>query len=116
MKETGFDIELFGDNTIQIRQVPYILGKLDGKNFLLQLLDGIRNFGKSSTVEVKYDNIARMACRSAVKAQDKLSLEEVKKLLEDLNLCENPFNCPHGRPTIIKISLNELEKRFKRIQ
>lgn len=115
-ERTGFDIELFGDNTIQIRQVPYILGKLDGKNFLLQLLDGIRNFGKSSTVEVKYDNIARMACRSAVKAQDKLSLEEVKKLLEDLNLCENPFNCPHGRPTIIKISLNELEKRFKRIQ
>ena len=43
-----------------------------------------------------------MACRSAVKAQDKLSLEEVKKLLEDLNLCDNPFNCPHGRPTIIK--------------
>ena len=115
-ERTGFDIELFGDNTIQIRQVPYILGKLDGKNFLLQLLDGIRNFGKSSTVEVKYDNIARMACRSAVKAQDKLSLEEVKKLLEDLNLCDNPFNCPHGRPTIIKISLNELEKRFKRIQ
>lgn len=115
-ERTGFDIELFGDNTIQLRQVPYILGKLDGRNFLLQMLDGIRNFGKSSTVDVKYDNIARMACRAAVKAQDKLSFEEVKKLLEDLNLCENPFNCPHGRPTIIKISLNELEKRFKRIQ
>ncbi|NLZ49043.1 MAG: DNA mismatch repair endonuclease MutL [Clostridiales bacterium] len=115
-ERTGFDIELFGDNTIQIRQVPYILGKLDGKNFLLQMIDGIRNFGKSSTVEVKYDNIARMACRSAVKAQDKLSYDEVKKLLEDLNLCENPFNCPHGRPTIIKMSLNEIEKRFKRIQ
>lgn len=115
-ERSGFDIELFGDNTIQLRQVPYILGKLDGRNFLLQMIDGIRNFGKSSTVEVKYDNIARMACRSAVKAQDKLSFEEVKKLLEDLNLCENPFNCPHGRPTIIKITLNELEKRFKRIQ
>ena len=115
-ERAGFEIELFGDNTIQIRQVPYILGKLDGKNFLLQMLDAIKNFGKSSTVEVKYDNIARIACRSAVKAQDKLSFDEVKKLLEDLDLCDNPFNCPHGRPTIIKISLNELEKKFKRIQ
>lgn len=112
----GFEIEVFGDNTIQIREIPYILGKLDGKNFLIQMIDSIRNFGSSSTIDVKYDNIARLACRSAVKANDKLSVEEIKGLLEDLKFCENPFNCPHGRPTIIKMSLYELEKRFKRIQ
>ena len=111
-ERAGFEIELFGDNTIQIRQVPYILGKLDGKNFLLQMLDAIKNFGKSSTVEVKYDNIARIACISAVKAQDKLSFDEVKATRR-FRLMDNPFNCPHGRPTIIKISLNELEKNLR---
>ena len=115
-KRAGFEIEVFGDNTIQIREVPYILGKLDGKNFLAQMLDSIKNFGSSSTIEVKYDNIARLACKSAVKANDKLAIEEVKRLLEDLKFCDNPFNCPHGRPTIIKMTLNELEKKFKRIQ
>jgi DNA mismatch repair protein MutL len=115
-KRTGFEIEVFGDNTIQIREIPYILGKLDGKNFLVQMLDSIKNFGSSSTIEVKYDNIARLACKSAVKANDKLSIEEVKKLIDDLRYCDNPFNCPHGRPTIIKMSIYELEKKFKRIQ
>ncbi|WP_163192673.1 DNA mismatch repair endonuclease MutL [Clostridium thermarum] len=112
----GFHIEDFGDNTITIRETPYILGKLDSKSFLLQMLDSIRNFGTANTIDVKYDNIARMACKAAVKAHDKLSQAEIEKLLEDLKYCENPYNCPHGRPTIIKMSLYEIEKRFKRIQ
>jgi DNA mismatch repair protein MutL len=61
-------------------------------------------------------NIARLACRSAVKANDILSLEEMKKLLDDMKYLDEPFTCPHGRPTIIKITTNDLEKRFKRIQ
>jgi DNA mismatch repair protein MutL len=112
----GFDIEDFGDNTITVRELPYILGKLDSKSFILQMLDSIRTFGTASTIDVKHDNIARLACKAAVKAHDKLSPAEIEKLLEDLKFCENPYNCPHGRPTIVKMSLYEIEKRFKRIQ
>lgn len=115
-KQSGFEIEVFGDNTIRISEIPYILGKLDNKSIFMDMLDSIKRSGSSSTVEIKYDNIARLACKSAVKANQKLSPEEIMKLIDDLKYCENPFNCPHGRPTIIKMSLYELEKKFKRIQ
>ncbi|MDP4087667.1 MAG: DNA mismatch repair endonuclease MutL [Bacillota bacterium] len=115
-KQAGFEIDVFGDNTIRISEIPYILGKLDNKSLFMDMLDSLRNSGRSNTVDIKYDNIARLACKSAVKANQKLSPEEIKKLIADLKFCENPFNCPHGRPTIIKMSLYELEKRFKRIQ
>jgi DNA mismatch repair protein MutL len=72
--------------------------------------------GSGETVEVKYDRIATAACKSAVKANNKLSMLEMNSLINELRFIENPFTCPHGRPTIIKITLNELEKRFKRIQ
>ncbi len=115
-KQAGFEITIFGDNTIKINEIPYILGKLDNKSVFMDMLDSIKSSGSSSTLDIKYDNIARLACKSAVKANQKLSVEEIKRLLDDLKYCENPFNCPHGRPTIIKMSLYELEKKFKRIQ
>jgi DNA mismatch repair protein MutL len=113
---TGFVIENFGDNTITVREVPYILGKLNIKSFLLEIIDNLKNMGSGKTIEVKYDSIAKMACKRAIKANDSLSTLEIKALLDALRFAEDPFNCPHGRPTIIKITLNELEKRFKRIQ
>jgi DNA mismatch repair protein MutL len=113
---TGFVIETFGDNTITVREVPYILGKLDIKKFFLEILDNLKNLGSGKTSEVKYQSIAKMACRSAIKANDVLRDVEIKSLLEQIRFLEDPFNCPHGRPTIIKVTLNELEKRFKRIQ
>ncbi|KAJ52520.1 DNA mismatch repair protein [Clostridium tetanomorphum DSM 665] len=113
---TGFNIEVFGENTISIREVPYLLGKPELNNLFMEIIDNIKNLGTGSTVEVKYNTIAKLACKSAIKAHDKLSPEEMKTLLEDLRYIEDPFTCPHGRPTIIKITLNELEKRFKRIQ
>lgn len=113
---TGFVIETFGDNTITVREVPYILGKLDIKNFFLEILDNLKNLGSGKTSEVKYHSIAKMACRSAIKANDALREVEIKSLLEQIRFLEDPFNCPHGRPTIIKVTLNELEKRFKRVQ
>jgi DNA mismatch repair protein MutL len=115
-KSTGFDIEIFGDNTITVREVPYILGKLNIKNFILDILDNLKNMGTGKTIDVKYDSIAKMACKSAIKANDELSGLEIEALIKKLALADDPFNCPHGRPTIIKITLNELEKRFKRIQ
>lgn len=115
-KNAGFSIEIFGDKTISIREVPMLLGKPDIAHLFDEMLDNIKNLGHGELVEVKYMNIARLACRSAVKANDILSLEEMKKLLDDMKYLDEPFTCPHGRPTIIKITINELEKKFKRIQ
>jgi DNA mismatch repair protein MutL len=115
-ENTGFVIEIFGDNTITIREVPYVLGKLDIKNLFLSIIDNLKNMGSGKTTEVKYDSIAKIACKSAIKANHSLSDAEIQNLIEDLRLAEDPFNCPHGRPTIIKIGLYELEKRFKRVQ
>lgn len=115
-KESGFMIETFGENTISIREVPIILGKPDIKNLFMEILDNLKNMGTGKTEDVKYDAIARMACRSAIKANDRLSNEEMEYLINNLRFIENPFTCPHGRPTIIKFTLNELEKKFKRIQ
>lgn len=114
--KVGFNIEVFGDNTISIREVPFIIGKPELNNLFMEIIDNIKNLGSGDTTEVKYNKIAKLACKSAVKANDKLSFEEMECLLEDLRYIDDPFTCPHGRPTIIKITLNELEKRFKRIQ
>lgn len=115
-KTAGFNVEEFGDNTIIIKEVPYVIGKSKTRNLFLSILDNLKNLGSGKTEEYKYDTIARMACRSAVKANEELTMDEMKSLLEDLRYCDEPFNCPHGRPTIIKLTLYELEKLFKRIQ
>jgi DNA mismatch repair protein MutL len=115
-KDAGFNIEVFGDNTISIREVPVILGKPDIKNFFMEILDDLKDMGSGKAADVKYNAIATMACRAAVKAHDELSEEEMKYLLNDLRYIDEPFTCPHGRPTIIKFTLGELERKFKRIQ
>jgi DNA mismatch repair protein MutL len=114
--KVGFNIEIFGDNTISIREVPLILGKPDVKNLFMDILENIKNMGSGETWEIKYNAIARLSCRSAVKANDNLSTIEMESLVQELRFIEDPFNCPHGRPTIIKFTLTELEKKFKRIQ
>lgn len=115
-KHCGFIIEDFGDNTINIKEVPYLIGKLEAKRLFFDILDNIKNLGSGKKEEIKYEKIASMACRSAIKANDNLSLKEIESLLDELKYIEDPYNCPHGRPTIIKMSLYELEKKFKRIQ
>lgn len=112
----GFNIEVFGDNTISIREVPNFLGKPQLKNLFSDMLDNLKNLGSGETYEVKYNKIATIACKAAIKANDYLSLEEMKSLVEQLRYIDEPFNCPHGRPTIIKMTLYEIEKKFKRIQ
>jgi DNA mismatch repair protein MutL len=115
-KTTGFNIDIFGQNTISIREVPIILGNIEIKSLFLSIIDNLKSMGTGEAVAVKYNKIATLACKSAVKAKDKLSILEMKALIDRLRFIREPFTCPHGRPTIIKITLNELEKRFKRIQ
>ena len=113
--DSGFVLEEFGGNTIALKEVPYFLGKLDAKNFLLSIIDNLKNLGSGKTVDVKVHKIATMACKAAVKANDYLTQIEMEKLISDLRYLDNPFNCPHGRPIIIKFTEYELEKRFRRI-
>lgn len=111
----GFIIDEFGGNTIAIKEVPYFLGKLDTKNFLLSIIDNLKNLGSGKTTEVKLNKIATIACKAAVKANDYLTQIEMEKLISDLRYIDNPFNCPHGRPIIIKFTEYELNKKFRRI-
>lgn len=115
-KDSGFLIETFGDNTINIREAPMLLGNVKVKEFFLEILDNLKNMGSGKIVDVKYNMIASLACKAAIKANHPLTYAEMDALVNDLRYINEPFNCPHGRPTIIKLSLNEIEKKFKRIQ
>jgi DNA mismatch repair protein MutL len=115
-KKCGFLIEDFGDNSVAIREVPMFLGKPDVKNLFYDIIENIKALGSATASELKYDKIASLACKAAVKANNKLSELEMEALINELRYIDEPFTCPHGRPTIIKFSLYELEKRFKRIQ
>ncbi|TGY44163.1 DNA mismatch repair endonuclease MutL [Clostridium sartagoforme] len=113
--KAGFIIEKFGGNTIAIKEVPYFLGKLDARNLFINILDNIKSLGSGKTTEVKYNRIATLACKAAVKANDYLNEIEMERLINDLRYIDDPFHCPHGRPVIIKFTNYELDKKFRRI-
>ncbi|AAK79800.1 DNA mismatch repair protein MutL [Clostridium acetobutylicum] len=115
-KNAGFVIEYFGDNTVAIKEVPLFLGKPLVKDLFLEIIDNLKNMGSGETSEVKYRSIATAACKSAVKAYHELTHDEMKTLIQDLRFAEDPFNCPHGRPTIVRLTVTDFEKKFKRIQ
>ncbi|PJI10147.1 MULTISPECIES: DNA mismatch repair endonuclease MutL [Clostridium] len=115
-EKAGFTIELFGENTVAIKEVPLFLGKPHVKDLFLEIIDNLKNMGKGETVDVKYRSIATAACKAAVKAYHELTMEEMKALIDDLRFADDPFNCPHGRPTIVKLTVTDFEKKFKRIQ
>lgn len=112
-KKFGFEIEIFGNNHIMIRGVPNMFKIPESQNFILELIDNIDSI--NSSYDLKEEKIASLACKKAIKANDKISEFEVKSLLENLSECENPFTCPHGRPIIVEFTKNEIEKMFKRI-
>ncbi|MDY4575145.1 MAG: DNA mismatch repair endonuclease MutL, partial [Intestinibacter sp.] len=109
----GFEIEIFGNNHIMVRGVPNIFGVAQSEKFVFQIIDNIGDL--ESSYDLKLDKIASMACRAAIKANDKIHFEEIDSLLSKMEKCENPFTCPHGRPSIVEISKKEIEKMFKRI-
>lgn len=113
--KAGFAVESFGENDVLVREVPLFLGKPHINNLFHDMINNIKSMGSGLAIDVKYDKIASVACKAAVKANDKLSDVEILSLLEELRYIDEPFTCPHGRPTIIKYSLKEIEKSFKRI-
>ena len=114
----GYNIELMGANEYAIKSVPFILRGATDIALFMQTLDKLsENSGSVTNIfEEKIEAIAQIACKAAVKANDRLHPSEAKGLIEELLKLENPFNCPHGRPTIVKLTKYEIEKMFKRIQ
>lgn len=114
--ELGYEFDDFGGGEIAIRTVPLDLYGLEEKQVFLDVLDELSDIGKTSNVpEVFSAHIATMACKSAVKGNNAMTTEELWELLCQLLTLDNPYNCPHGRPTIVTMSKYELEKKFKRI-
>lgn len=111
----GFTVEEFGGNEIAIRSVPLDLYGKNEKEMFLEILDELLEEMPCGTPEFILEKIASMACKAAVKGNYSMTKEEVMKLLEELMTLNNPYNCPHGRPTIISMSKYEIEKKFKRI-
>jgi len=114
IRKMGFDFEIFGKDTLLIRAVPYLLNKPVQPESLREAIDELKESG-----ELRWRSrekfLASMACHTAIKAGDDLSIDEMQELLNQLKKTKNPYSCPHGRPTMISITLYELEKKFKRI-
>ncbi len=112
----GLLVEDFGSRTFVIKAVPALLAGTDGKQLLLDILDELNAHGSSSRMDDLRDEILSvMACHPAVKVHRRLSREEMEALLKDLSRCRMPHTCPHGRPTIIRFSMDEIRKMFKRM-
>ncbi len=111
----GFEIEPFGGREYAVRGVPANLFSLARKELLLEMLDGLSEDMQKKAPEMIYEKVASLSCKAAVKGNHRMSPVEADALIDQLLDMENPYACPHGRPTIIAMSKYELEKKFKRI-
>ena len=114
LEDMGFSFDEFGPLSYRVSEIPMFMSMSEAEDFLSDFTDGIGTY-EDIRDNKTLDKIATKACKAAVKANDYLSKEEIKQLITDLDKCNNPFSCPHGRPTFIKITKSDLEKRFKRI-
>lgn len=114
-QRAGFLVEHFGGDEYTLAAVPTELFGLAGRDFFLELLDGLSEDGGVRGAESADDRIATMSCKAAVKGNHCLNLAEAERLIDELLTLENPYHCPHGRPTIVSMSKYEMERKFKRI-
>ena len=113
-EKAGFSLEEFGENTIKLTGVPTVCIDLDTKDLFLETLDEINTVARTAKQEKEERFIATVACKAAVKAHMALTAEEVDSLMDKLLQLPNPFTCPHGRPTAIKMTQYDIEKKFAR--
>ena len=115
-EEYGFELENFGSDAIAVRSVPHNLYGIEARPLFEELLaDCADGIGKRESRELIGHRIATMACKAAVKGNNRMSVLEVKSLLKELLTLDNPYQCPHGRPTVIRMTKAEIEKKFRRI-
>ena len=113
-KDLGFDIDEFGQNSIALRAVPMIFGSPNARELFLDILDSLE-LGIKSSYDTKIDKIMKIACTNAIKSGDNIKDIELMALIKDLKACDNPYTCPHGRPTIVEMTKKDIEKQFLRI-
>ena len=114
-RDFGFEIEPFGGREYSISAVPSSFLGMTEEELFLEMLDHLTADGSKDAFEIFASRLATMACKAAVKGNHSMSPQEADKLIDELLTLENPYNCPHGRPTIIAMSKTEIEKKFKRI-
>ena len=110
----GYDIEFFGNNTYLVREIPAFMDLEEAENFLSDMFKELED-KPDLTNKKTLERMITRSCKSAVKGGDKLDIDEINALLKDLKACINPFSCPHGRPTFIRMTKYEIEKLFKRV-
>ena len=115
IERLGYEVEHFGGKEYMISAIPDNLFKVDMKDLFIEMLDDFSNLTGRETPELILEKVASMSCKAAVKGNDEISYAEMDALIEELLTLDNPYNCPHGRPTIISMSRYEIEKKFKRI-
>ena len=115
IEQFGYEVVHFGGKEYMISAIPDNLFNIDMKDLFIEMLDDFSNSTGRQTPDIITEKVASMSCKAAVKGNDKLTLPEINKLIDELLSLDNPYNCPHGRPTIISMSKYEIEKKFKRI-
>ena len=115
IEQFGYEVEHFGGKEYMISAIPDNLFHIDMKDLFIEMLDDFSNATGRQTPDIITEKVASMSCKAAVKGNDKLTLCEINELIDELLSLDNPYNCPHGRPTIISMSKYEIEKKFKRI-
>lgn len=113
--EIGFEIEHFGGNEYAVRGIPDNLFSIAKKELLMEMIDSLTDDIFKGSPDIIYERVASMSCKAAVKGNHHISFAEADHLIDQLLELENPYTCPHGRPTIISMSKHELERKFKRI-
>lgn len=114
-KELGYEIDSFGGKDYSISAVPANMYSIDPKELFLSSLNDLEFSNDKVTNDILLIRVATMSCKAAIKGNTEISEEEARALIEELFTLDNPFHCPHGRPTMIEISHYEMDKRFKRI-
>lgn len=115
LRKLGYEVEPFGEDAVAVRGVPFLFGKALPAEDLTKMMDMLFEGQVDTARDLLIDKIATMSCKAAVKGNDPLSVPEAQSLLDQLFASANPYNCPHGRPTVISVTQYELEKRFMRV-
>ena len=113
--QLGLYVEEFGLNSIRVRSIPTLVGRIDIKSIIIDMINEYGSFDEEKSLEQNYEKvISTIACHSSIRANERLDIEKINGLLKELDMTEFPHSCPHGRPVAREITFNELEKLFKR--
>jgi DNA mismatch repair protein MutL len=113
LNHCGFDIDEYGENNIVVRSIPFVFER-PSKMLISDLVNELKEISNKKIHTEIEERIVRFSCRKSIKAGEEMTMKQIEELLTELDKCELPFTCPHGRPTIISVSLSEIEKKFKR--